>query len=67
MEYYRQLISTILALLGTFLIIEHIWVWGGVDVFDIVGHEYYGLLSIFIAWIISARNKCGDYIVRKWW
>ena len=48
-DYYRKLISTCMISVGSFLIIEHIWTFGGLDVMDLIGHESLGLgLIIFV-------------------
>lgn len=35
-----------LIVLGTFLLVEHIWNWGNFTLYDFVGHEYLGTLLI---------------------
>ena len=36
-------------LVGSFLIIEHIWTFGGLDLADVIGHESLGIgLIIFV-------------------
>jgi hypothetical protein len=56
--YYKKLISTCMIIVGTFLIVEHIWTFGRLDLLDIIGHEYHGLgliLAAFI-WMTDKNN-----------
>lgn len=50
--YYKKLLATCLILSGSFLIIEHIWTFGQVDLLDVLGHESYGILMIIIAFLM---------------
>lgn len=62
--YYRVLAATATALVGVFLLIEHMWSWGGVDVDDPMGHETYGMILLGLAYLIVAR-KGGKWLIRK--
>ena len=53
--YYRKLASGLLIVGGSFLILEHLFVYDGFDVLDIFGHEYYGLGMIIIGILISMK------------
>ena len=57
-QYYKKLVSTCMILIGSFLIIEHIWTFGQLDLVDLIGHEYYGMGLIIIAflWMINWRQ-----------
>ena len=57
-EYYKKLISTILLLIGIFLLIEHLWSWGYYD-FKFLCHSFYGLVLIIIAYILNLDKKKG--------
>ena len=60
-EYYRKLLSAILLITGGFLLLEHIFVWNGLDIEDFIGHEWYGFILVFIGILITLRYK-GKYI-----
>jgi len=47
-KYYKKLWSVALILLGAYLIIEHILVWGQLDFMDFWGHEWLGFILILI-------------------
>lgn len=59
MEYikkeFKKLGSMILIILGTFLILEHIYTYGGIDLWDLLGHEWFGILFI-LAGILTANR-----------
>jgi len=59
MEYikkeWKRLGSIITIGAGAFLIIEHIWTYGGIDLWDLLGHEWIGILLI-IAGILTANR-----------
>lgn len=45
---------------GSALLLEHLFTWGGFDLLDFQGHEYYGLILIIIGFAVSSRLKKGD-------
>ena len=49
-------------LAGGFLLGEHLYVHGGFDVEDFIGHEWYGLVAILSSIIIMCRYR-GKYIL----
>lgn len=53
--YYRRLASGMLLVGGSFLMIEHLFMYGGFDLLDFVGHEYYGLGMIITAFLLSMK------------
>ena len=53
--YYRKLLSGLLIVGGSFLMLEHLFQYGGFDLLDFVGHEYYGFGMIVIALLISMK------------
>jgi len=59
MEYikkeWKKLGSICLILVGTFLLMEHIYSYGGIDLLDILGHEWFGILFILSGILISNR------------
>ena len=56
-KYLRKLISLIMIVCGFTLLVEHLMVWGGFDIGDWWGHEWYGIILIIIGFIISLRRK----------
>jgi len=59
-QYYKKLISMITIVTGSALLLEHLFTWGGFDLLDFQGHEYYGLILIIIGFAVSSRLKKGD-------
>jgi len=58
--YYRQLISTICYLAGSFLLIEHVWSHGTTWNWTFPpGHELWGLLAIIAGILIGLRTRRG--------
>ena len=55
--YYRKLLSGFLIVGGSFLMLEHLFQYGGFDLLDFIGHEYYGLGMIIAAFLISTKWK----------
>jgi len=56
---FKKLGSISLILIGSFLIIEHIYTYGGIQLLDILGHEWFGIILIIIG-IICANQKFSD-------
>ena len=54
-HYHTRLLSGMLIVSGTFLILEHLFVYEGFDLLDFIGHEYYGLGMIIIGILISMK------------
>lgn len=55
--YYKRLISLVLIVGGAALMIEHLFQYGGYDVMDVAGHEYYGLAMIVAGFLLSMKWK----------
>lgn len=53
--YYRKVISGVLIVGGSFLMLEHLFEFGGFDLLDFIGHEYYGLGAIIAGLLISMK------------
>ena len=51
-----RLLSATLAVAGSFLLIEHLYLYG-FDFTDIVGHEWYGVMLIVAAIIVGALSR----------
>jgi hypothetical protein len=55
-QYVRRLFGAGIALLGSFLLIEHIYHWG-FELYDIIGHEWLGLLLIVLGILLTLRTN----------
>ena len=55
---FKKLGSISLILVGSFLLIEHIYTYGRIDLLDILGHEWFGILFI-VAGVFFANNWGG--------
>lgn len=55
-EYAKKLISGMFIVSGSFLILEHLFNFGGFDI-EILGHEYTGLILIGLAFLLSMKWK----------
>jgi len=57
-------------LVGSFLIIEHMWSFGRIDLLDIIGHETVGVILILSALLLmtdwSQWNKLKLWKIRNW-
>ncbi len=55
---YRKLGGLSSIVLGSFLLAEHIYTWGGFDLDDFpFGHEWYGLGLIIFGVLLASRRK----------
>lgn len=61
-KYYKKLSSYVCILVGSGLLLEHLFTWGGFDLLDLFGHEWYGIILIIIGFIISGRLSKGKEI-----
>jgi len=52
--YYKKLISGLFIVGGGFLLIEHLFSFGGFDI-EILGHEYYGIGMIILGFLLSLK------------
>ena len=52
---FKKLGSIGLIGFGTFLLIEHIYSYGGIDLWDLLGHEWLGIILV-ISGILSANR-----------
>lgn len=53
--YYTKLLSGALIVCGSFLMLEHLFMFEGFDLLDWIGHEYYGLGMIIIGFLLSMK------------
>lgn len=51
----KKLIGGGLILLGAFLEIQHIFTYGGIDLFDFFGHEVVGIIFIIAGLLVANR------------
>ncbi len=58
-KYYKKLISFICIIVGAGLLIEHLFAWGGFDLLDFPGHEWWGILLVIIGFLIGGRWSKG--------
>lgn len=52
----KKLFSIAFVLLGGFFIIEHIYTYGGIELGDLLGHEWFGFLFIIIGMLIANQG-----------
>ena len=68
--YYKKLISMVLIVSGSALMLEHLFEYGGFDLLDFAGHEYYGLALIGVGFLLSMKwsqwKTLGLKDIRKW-
>lgn len=55
-KYYKKLGSGLFIVGGFFLLIEHLFSFGGFDI-ELLGHEYYGIILIAIGFLLSVKWK----------
>ena len=53
--YYKKLVSAGMIVLGSFLLLEHLFEYEGFDLLDFIGHEYYGIGLIAGAFLLSMK------------
>ena len=52
---WKKLGSMSLIILGSFLLLEHIYTYGGIDLLDILGHEWFGIILIVLGVLFANR------------
>lgn len=55
-RYYKKLIGGFFILGGGFLLLEHLFVFGGFDL-EILGHEWYGFVLIIIGILLNLKRE----------
>ena len=53
--YYAKLAGASLIITGSFLLLEHLFMFEGFDLLDFIGHEYYGLGMIAVGFAINIK------------
>ena len=56
MKYYKKVTGGLLIVGGTFLVMEHLFNFGGFDI-ELLGHEYYGLGLIAAGFAMNIKWK----------
>jgi len=54
LRYYKKLISGLLIIGGCFLLIEHLFTFGGFDI-ELLGHEWYGIGMILTGFLLMFK------------
>ena len=55
-DYIKKIVSGLLIVGGSFLLLEHLFNFGGFDI-EIIGHEYYGFGMIIAGFLLSIKWK----------
>ena len=55
LPYYKKITSGAMIVVGSFLLIEHLFTFDGFDLLDFVGHEYYGLGLIIGGFLLMIK------------
>ena len=63
MKYYKKLTAGLLIVGGSFLMLEHLFRFGGFDI-ELLGHEYYGLILIGSGFLLALKWKQLDGLKR---
>ncbi len=54
LQYYKKLISGLLIIGGCFLLLEHLFSFGGFDI-ELLGHEYYGIGMVISGFLLMLK------------
>jgi len=54
LRYYKKLLSGLLIIGGCFLLIEHLFTFGGFDI-ELLGHEYYGISMVILGFLLMLK------------
>lgn len=69
-KYLKKLSSMLLIAGGGALMLEHLFMFGGFDLLDFAGHEYYGLGMIIAGFLLSMKweqwKKLNLKNIRNW-
>lgn len=66
---FKKLFGMILIISGAFLLLEHIYTYGGIDLFDFLGHELMGIILIILGCLLAnrwGRTKLKDGLLLTW-
>ena len=64
-KYWKKLISGLLLVSGSFLLLEHLFNFGGFDI-ELIGHEYLGIFLIIIAYLLSLKWEQMKGVITAW-
>lgn len=68
--YYKKIISGAMIVTGSFLLLEHLFNFGGFDLLDFIGHEYYGMGLIGAGFLLAMKWEQWDTLdlknIRNW-
>jgi len=53
---FKKLAGMSLVIVGSFLILEHIYTYGSISLLDFFGHEWFGIILIVIGLIIANKK-----------
>jgi len=56
-KYLKNVYGSLAIVGGTFLILEHIWNWGGLTFFDFWGHEWLGFVLLISGILVNVNFK----------
>lgn len=56
MKYYKKLTGGVMIIAGGFLLMEHLFNFGGFDI-ELLGHEYYGIVLIAAGFMLNIKYK----------
>ena len=65
MKYYKKLTSGGMIVVGSFLLLEHLFNFGGFDI-ELLGHEYYGAGLIVLGFLLSLKWEQIRDVLAAW-
>ena len=65
LKYYRKIVSGGMIVVGSFLMLEHLFQFDGFDI-ELLGHEYYGLGLIVFGFLLSLKREQIGGVIAAW-
>ena len=65
MDYYKKVASGGTIVVGSFLVLEHLFQFDGFDL-ELLGHEYYGLGLIALGFGLSLKREQIKGVIAAW-
>ena len=62
---WKKLGSMSLVLVGSLLILEHIYTYGGIELVDILGHEWFGIILIVLGLFVANRQVPKEKMIKE--